>query len=96
MNSVCHSLRLPHTKDFSDILQKQCVPILENSGIEPMLYRRGLQRADLHSINTLHRLRSHYLCPNHRLLLTLRKQLSLLMAKFLVSLQLFLSSPRVL
>jgi hypothetical protein len=74
---VCHFLHLQHIKDFSDSSHNQCMPTVDNSGIEPVLHRRGLQRTNLYSIDIWHQLHTQFLCPIHLLLLTLRKHVSL-------------------
>jgi hypothetical protein len=103
---VFHNIRRPqqtsvisytrHTqRPLSDSSHKQCVPTLDNSGIELFLHRCGLQRTNLHSIN-IGAIFILTLFPLiHLLLRTLRKNVTRLMSKLVVSLHYFLSSPRV-
>ena len=90
ISCTCHKQRCA-----SDSSQEYCAPTLQILGAERILHRHGLQRADLHTQDVWHELHSKVLSPIHLLLLTLRKQLTRLMAKLVVSLHFLLSSPRI-
>jgi hypothetical protein len=83
-------------RPFSDSSHKQCVPSLDNFGIESILHRRGVQRTRRYTMSTFGiSFNLTALFPTHLLHRTLRKHETRLMTKLMVLLHLFLSSPRI-